>query len=109
MAWPSVPNDSVDFIFHEDLIEHLTQMQQVAFLAETLRVMKKGSWHRVNTPCLLQSMKVHSHFEQGYAGVHFPEWKQWGHKAVLTRGSLEEMARMVGYSAVVFNGKNQSA
>ena len=108
MPWPSVPDETVDFIFHEDCIEHLTQKQQVAFLAEAFRVMKKGAWHRVNTPCLLRSMKEHSSFEKGYAGVYHGEWEKWGHKAVLTRMGLEEMARMIGYSAVVFNGKNQS-
>jgi predicted SAM-dependent methyltransferase len=107
-AWTSVPDCSVDFIFHEDFIEHVPQRLQVGFLAETLRVMKKGTWHRVNTPCLLQSMKVHSNFAVGYSGVWFEEWDRPSHRAVFTRASLEEMARMVGYPEFIFNGKNRS-
>src|SRR3954447_21721580 len=45
MPWP-IPDNSVDFIFHEDFIEHISQKQQVCFMAETLRVLKEGGWHR---------------------------------------------------------------
>ena len=51
IPWP-IPANCVDFIFHEDFIEHISQKQQICFLAETLRVLKGGCWHRVNTPCL---------------------------------------------------------
>ena len=107
MPWP-IPANSVDFIFHEDFIEHISQKQQVCFLAETLRVMKDGAWHRISTPCLNASMRWHSHFEDGIAGVYTGEWDNWDHINLFTRHSLEEMARMVGYRDVVFNLKNQS-
>lgn len=98
-----LPDSCIDFISNEDFIEHLTQRQQVLFLAETLRVLKPDCWHRINTPCLLHSMKVHSTFAQGFRGVYQSEWQRWGHQAVLTRHGLEELAAMVGYRAVVFN------
>lgn len=107
MPWP-LPANCVDYICHEDFIEHITQKQQVCFLAETLRVLKEGGWHRVSTPCLNASMKRHSHFEEGMAGVYTGEWQNWDHIAIFTRHSLEEMAKMVGYRDVVFNLKNQS-
>ena len=94
--------------FHEDFIEHISQKQQVCFLAETLRVLKHGSWHRVNTPCLMASMRRHSRFEEGMQGVYIGEWDNWQHISLFTRHSLEEMARMVGYRDVVFNLRNQS-
>lgn len=106
LPWP-VPDNCVDFIFHEDFMEHITQMQQICFLAESLRVMKRGSWHRVNTPCLAESMRQHSHFELGSRGVYTAEWTKWGHVSILTRKMLWELARIVGYRDVVFNQRNQ--
>ncbi len=106
MSWP-IPDDSVDFIFHEDFIEHISQKQQVCFLAEALRVLKEGCFHRVSTPCLRASMNRHSRFEDGMAGVYTGEWDNWEHINLFTRHSLEDMARMVGYRDVVFTQKNQ--
>jgi predicted SAM-dependent methyltransferase len=106
MPWP-IPENCVDYIFHEDFIEHISQKQQVCFLAETLRVLKDGAWHRVSTPCLNASMKRHSHFEDGLKGVYTGEWDNWEHINLFTRNSLEEMAKMVGYREVMFNQKNQ--
>jgi hypothetical protein len=104
--WP-IPAGCVDYIFHEDFIEHISQKQQVCFMAETLRVLKDGAWHRVSTPCLNASMRQHSTFEAGMAGVYTGEWDNWQHINLFTRHSLEEMARMVGYREVVFTQKNQ--
>ncbi|GAG64602.1 unnamed protein product, partial [marine sediment metagenome] len=59
------PDNSVDVIFHEDFLEHLSQRDQVLFLAETLRILKKGGVHRVNTPDLPSSMHDHSDFSKG--------------------------------------------
>jgi predicted SAM-dependent methyltransferase len=107
MPWP-IPDNSCDFIFHEDLFEHLTQKQQFGFLAETLRVLKPGEWHRVNTPCLDASMRRHSRFQEGFNGVYFQEWDQHGHISLITRGMLSEMAKMIGHREVFFNLRNQS-
>jgi len=101
-------DDSVDLIFHEDFIEHLDQRDQICFLAETLRVLKRGCGHRINTPNLLQVCRT-SDFSKGLHGVStYPEWDRWHHKNVLTRAILEELALMVGYSQVVFNTRNKS-
>lgn len=103
-----LPNDSVDLIFHEDFIEHLNQRDQIVFLAETLRVMKKGTIHRINTPNLITSMKNHSEFIKGRQGVYTEEWDKHVHLSILTRNYLQEIATLIGYSDVIFNGKNQS-
>jgi predicted SAM-dependent methyltransferase len=107
MRWP-IPDGCVDFIFHEDFIEHIAQKQQVRFLAEALRVLKDGCWHRVSTPCLTASMTRHSRFAEGMDGVYSGEWDNWQHINLFTRHALEEMAKMVGYRDVVFTQKNQS-
>ncbi len=107
LAWP-VPDNSVDYVFHEDFFEHINQKQQVCFLAETLRVMKPGAWHRINTPCLGNSMRTHSDFSRGFTGVYTDEWDQHGHVNLMSRATLEEMALLVGYRYVSFNRKNGS-
>ncbi len=106
VPWP-IPDNCVDHIFNEDFIEHLNQKQQFCFLAETLRVLKPGCWHRVSTPCLIQSMRRHSHFQAGLRGVYTGEWDQWGHQVLFTHRSLEETAKLTGYREVLFNQKNQ--
>ena len=68
-----IPNDCVDYIFHEDFIEHISQLEQIQFLAEALRVMKPGSWHRVSTPNIITAMKRYSKFEEGFEGVYAGE------------------------------------
>jgi hypothetical protein len=103
-----LPDNSVDLIFHEDFFEHLTQKQQVIFLAETFRVMKKGAVHRINTPNLLASMRDNSDFGKGRVGVFVGEWDNWEHYSVITPAILADMAKMVGYSDIIFNSKNKS-
>lgn len=104
-AWP-IPDNSVDYVFHEDFFEHINQKQQVCFLAEALRVMKPGAWHRVNTPCLAASMRSHSDFRRGFRGVFADEWDKDAHISIMTRAALEDLAILVGYRYVSFNIKN---
>jgi hypothetical protein len=100
-----IPDNSVDYVFHEDFIEHITQCMQWQFLAEALRVMKPGTWHRVNTPNLIASMKRHSRFSEGFDGVYTGEL-QWNHVAILTPFALKEIAETIGYSEVIFTTRS---
>ena len=104
MSW-GIEDNTVDYIFHEDFIEHISQLQQIQFLTEALRVLKPGCYHRVNTPNLLAAMKRHSDFSKGYSGVYTGEL-QWGHVCLFTPASLKEVAEMVGYREVVFTTKS---
>jgi len=103
-----IPDNSVDFVFHQDLFEHLSQMQQFLLLAEVWRILKPGCFHRINTPCLEDSMKVHSKFNLGFEGVYRKEWEHWGHVNLITKNMIDEMARIVGYQHTYFNSKNAS-
>jgi hypothetical protein len=103
-SW-ELPDDCVDYIFDEDFIEHVTQLMQIQFLTETLRVLKPGCWHRVNTPNLLAAMKRHSNFKDGFRGVYAGEPKH-GHIALFTPFSLKEIAELVGYREVVFTTRS---
>ncbi|MDN5940314.1 MAG: methyltransferase domain-containing protein [Nitrospira sp.] len=102
-------DNTVDVIFHEDFIEHLDQRGQILFLAETLRVLKPGGVHRVNTPDLTESMRRHSTFSRGAVGVYIDEWDRHGHKSVLTSAMLTEMAMMVGYRDLRLTKRDSSA
>lgn len=101
-------DNSVDVIFHEDFIEHINQKQQIIILAETLRVLKKGGIHRINTPNLISSMKVNSNFRLGINGVFQQEWDKYIHLNILTPNILKEAAHMVGYSKVLIQSRNKS-
>lgn len=103
-----ISDNSVDVIFSEDFIEHLDQKETIIFLAETYRILKNGGIHRINTPDLKSSIKRHSDFNKGYAGVYTNEWNKWGHKNVLTKKYLEELAKTIGYREVHFMTKNKS-
>jgi hypothetical protein len=107
-SWP-IPDSSVDYIYSEDFIEHIPQRTQVAFLAESFRVLKKDSYHRVNTPCLAESMKTHSECSKGYMGVYFGEFDKWGHVALFTRGFISDLARAIGYRQVFFTAKSRGS
>jgi len=102
-----LPDNSVDVIFNEDFIEHLTQEQQIVFLAETMRVLKKGGIHRINTPNLMISMEK-SDFLKGLEGVCVDEWHKTSHLNVLSPLVLKEMALLVNYSDVCFNQRDNS-
>jgi SAM-dependent methyltransferase len=108
--WPQgipLPDNSVDFVFHEDMFEHLNQREQYQLLAEVWRVLIPGRFHRINCPNIEYIMRTESDFTRGRDGV-YDEWAAWHHVNVPTKASLEEQARIVGYSKVHFNGKNQT-
>jgi len=106
MKW-SLDDSSVDYIYHEDFIEHIPQIMQIQFLAETYRVLKTGAVHRVSTPNLISSMLLQSNFAAGFEGVYTGELR-WGHIALLSPKFLMELAEMVGYQRIIPAEKNQS-
>jgi hypothetical protein len=93
-----IEDNSIDFICHEDVFEHISQKGQIKLLAAALRALKPGGIHRINTPCLRESMRRHSDFSIGAAGVYVDEWDRWQHIAVVTENILKEYAAIVGYS-----------
>lgn len=108
--WPAglpLADNVADFVFHEDMFEHLSQKQQYRLLAEVLRVLAPGRFHRINCPNIAYIMRTESDFSRGAAGV-VDEWERWSHVNVPTPASLEEQAKIVGYDRVHFNGKNQT-
>lgn len=103
-----IPDNSVDLIFHEDFLEHLSQRDQIIFLSESYRILKKGGVHRVNTPDLVSSIVNHSHFSLGGVGVYTEEWDRSDHQLVLTKNYLKEIALTIGYENIFFNQRDKS-
>lgn len=103
-----LPDESVEVVFHEDFLEHLSQRDAVAFLAETRRAMLPGAVHRVNSPDMAASMREHSDFSRGLAGTYTDEWDRWHHVNIFTPAYLKEVARLVGYSRVELGGRDAS-
>jgi predicted SAM-dependent methyltransferase len=104
--WP-IGDNIVDFIFDEDFIEHIDQITQIQYLAETRRVLKVNSYHRVSTPNFLAAMKRHSDFSLGANGVYTGE-REHEHIAMFSPWSLKEVSELVGYREIVFETKNVS-
>jgi hypothetical protein len=93
-----IPDSIVDFIYHEDVFEHISQKSQLKLLAESFRVLKPGGVHRINTPCLREAMRAHSKFTAGAKGVYEAEWDRWGHTILVSHPIMREYSEIVGYS-----------
>lgn len=96
-----LPDNCIDYIFTEDFMEHVSQLMQWQFLAETHRVLKPGSWQRVNTPDIIWSMKNRSDFSRGFDGIYTGEL-EYEHIAILSHFQLKEIAQTIGYKEVIF-------
>jgi hypothetical protein len=96
-----IPDNCVDYIFTEDFMEHVSQLMQWQFLTETRRVLKSGSWQRVNTPDIIWSMKNRSDFSRGFDGVYTGEL-EYEHIAILSHLQLKEIAQTIGYKEIIF-------
>ena len=51
-------NNSIDFIFNEHVIEHITQQQAYSFFCECSRILKSGGVVRTTTPSLSRIHKL---------------------------------------------------
>ena len=68
-----LPDASVDYIFSEHMIEHLTFPQGQRMLTECFRVMKEGGRIRIATPDLKQIIRLYTHPDQADSSA-YREW-----------------------------------
>lgn len=105
------PDQSVDFIFNEHFLEHVTREEGVAFLRECRRVLKSGGVFRVSTPDLRWLVAQ-------YIGGKLDEWSDvgwlpetacrllnegmrlWGHQFVYDLPELMGALRQAGFSEI---------
>ena len=56
-------SDSVDFIFHEHMIEHIDEVDGYNFLTECYRVLKPGGVMRLSCPSIDGAMQVYQNWD----------------------------------------------
>ena len=99
-----LPFDDATFRFgySEDFIEHLTQSEALSFLSEAHRVLQPGGVLRLSTPSLEGVLRRHyrrTDWEGARVGAA-EAYDPYGHVHFFSRGSLEAVARHLGFSAV---------
>lgn len=83
-------DESVNFIFNEHFIEHITREEGIAFLRECHRVLKRGGVFRVSTPDLRWLVSQ-------YDGGKLDEWNDVGWMPETSCRLLNEGMRLWGH------------
>ncbi len=96
------PNDQFEFGFAEDFIEHLGQAEQILFLYEVHRTMKKGGVLRLSFPGLEGVLKKHfpdSEYKTA-ALAKYEAYEKWGHAHFPSIYELELICKTIGFREV---------
>ena len=112
-----LPDNSVDYIYHEHFLEHLTIEEGLKSLSDSRRVLKPGGIMRIAMPDLEVDMKEYfnSKWRENPGlqkwGLGFIQtraerinicFRWWGHKHLYDSEELERRLREVGFSRIVF-------
>jgi predicted SAM-dependent methyltransferase len=108
----NMPDESVDFIFNEHFIEHITRNEALSLLADCKRMLKRGGILRISTPNL---RKLISEYVSGRTN----EWsdvnwtpstpcqlmnegmRSWGHQFVYDIEEFEALLTIAGFAKIV--------
>lgn len=106
-----IANDSIQYIFSEHFIEHITRVEALSLLKECYRVMKKNAVIRITTPNL---QKLITEYNSGKLN----EWKNvgwlpstsckmmnegmrlWGHQFVYDEDELKLLLQEAGFENI---------
>lgn len=108
---------TVDVIFHEHFIEHLTKTEAESFLAECHRVLKPGGAMRVGWPDLKRLLNAYFLKKKSYIDYVFPQlwshrygrdWDElmsdclfgWEHRYAYTSSHLQKVILSAGFDRV---------
>lgn len=112
---------SVNAVYSEDFVEHLTQANQYRFFAEALRVLEDGGVHRINCPGAIWSL--HNWIirgdpaKDGLKAINldiepYPEGRRkirhGSHHLLPTPGYLAEILDEIGYSSIHILSRDES-
>lgn len=115
-------NNSVDFIYNEHFIEHLTIQECMVVLSEFYRVLKPGGVLRISTPDLNYLIFKYLFFwkrqdwikEYGYGWIKTRAemlnicFREWGHKYLYNKKELERRLREAGFKKIYRQRLNNS-
>jgi len=118
-------DSSVDYIYNEHFIEHLTVEEGLLFLKECKRVLKKGGILRIATPDLAEIIKFYNNenwkedcydffnkfnlnFVKTRAEVVNMDFHWWGHKWLYDKEELERRLKESGFKNIKFCNINES-
>ncbi|RQQ06754.1 methyltransferase domain-containing protein [Burkholderia stagnalis] len=92
-------DNSFEYAFCEDFIEHIDQKSAILFLSEVLRTLKPGGVLRLTSPGLLGVMDRHFYKANFDAVIenHRSAYTQWGHLHFFTHDSLKTVATGLGF------------
>ncbi len=97
-------DESLEFAYAEDFLEHLPQDDSLIFLFEAFRVLKKDGVIRLSFPGLEQVLAKHytdGSFDTVYR-AKIEAYSQLGHFHFYSREELETVAKFIGFSKVEF-------
>lgn len=116
-------NESVDFIFNEHFIEHLTAEEGVASMRDCMRVLKPGGVLRMATPDLavmidkyknvpISKDKSIKRFKLDFIKTKAERinvgFRNWGHKWIYDWEELERRIKEAGFSKIEQAKKDKS-
>lgn len=118
-------DNSVDAIFHEHFIEHLTKSEAEAFLLDCFRVLKKGGAMRVGWPDLKRLISAYllkkksymdyvlPHLEEHRYGKNYDELFSdclfgWEHRYAYTARHLVRVLETAGFKGISIKKPGQS-
>ncbi len=117
------PDDSVQFIYSEHFLEHLTVRQAVEVLQESHRVLRPGGVMRIATPDLAYLVDKYastSWKDQDWITTYGYEWiqtraemlnlcfREWGHQHLYDAEELERRLREAGFEKIASRPRNVS-
>lgn len=114
-----VPDHSIEYIFCEHFIEHITRPQAVRLLRECRRVLRTGGVIRLSTPDLRKV--VNEYLAANTGEWHDVEWypaspccmlneamRMWGHRFVYDKDELIKVFNEAGFGQIEFPAWRQS-
>ncbi|PLX13849.1 MAG: hypothetical protein C0594_00750 [Marinilabiliales bacterium] len=97
-------DDTFNYAYSEDFIEHLEQADQIIFLSEVFRTLKPNGVFRMSYPGFEELLKNHFHKIE-YENLMFEKsrtYDLYGHRHHFTKEELKLLCKHIGFSVVEF-------
>jgi predicted SAM-dependent methyltransferase len=105
------PDNTFDFAFSEDFIEHISQADSIVFLTECFRVLKPKGVLRLSFPGLegvLRNCYTYPSSFETANNLKIEAYTQWEHLHFYSREELILVAQTIGYKKVQFVSYGES-